>query len=274
LVNTLHWLFYIKPKVYNQKSTLAQLNNDINIESAMELFDTHCHIDFNDFDIDRDDVINGASKKGVNHILVPSVSQHNWHKTIDVCQHYNSCKLALGLHPVFIEQHQPQHLIELDLLIDQHAPVAVKQSLFFAKQLIIAKQHQLPVIIHNRKAHDDCLSMLKEYDINRGIIHAFNGSIQQAEHYIERGFLLGFGGMLTFERSRKLRELAKQIPLTSIVLETDAPDMTVKQFKGQRNSPAYIPYVLEALSEIKSLPLNDVAQITTNNATNMLGSNI
>jgi len=251
----------------------------------MELFDTHCHIDFNDFDNDRDDVINSASKRGVNHILVPSVSQQAWLKTIAICQQYNSCQLALGLHPVFIDQHQPQHLLELDQLIEQHRPIAVgeigldyyrkdldkdKQSLFFAKQLIIAKQHKLPVIIHNRKAHDDCLSMLKEFDINGGIIHAFNGSIQQAHHYIELGFLLGFGGMLTFNRSRKLHELAKQIPLTSIVLETDAPDMTVAQHKGSRNSPEYIPYIQQALSEIKSISQNDVAQITTDNANRLL----
>ena len=264
---------------------MAQLNNDINCESSMELFDTHCHIDFDDFDHDRDDVINNASKQGVKSLLIPSVSQRSWLKTITICKHYSCCQLALGLHPVFIEQHQPQHLIELDLLIDQHKPVAVgeigldyfrkdldksKQSLFFAKQLVIAKQHDLPVIIHNRKAHDDCLSMLKEHKINGGIIHAFNGSIQQAEHYIELGFLLGFGGMLTFERSRKLQELAKKIPLSSIVLETDAPDMTVKQFKGQRNSPAYIPYVLQALSNIKSRPLNEIATITTGNAKKLL----
>jgi len=254
----------------------------------MELFDTHCHIDFNDFDHDRDDVINSASKQGVNQILVPAVSQSNWLKTIDICQQYNSCRLALGLHPIFIEQHQPQHLVELDQLIEQHKPVAVgeigldyyrkdldkeKQLLFFSKQLVIAKQRKLPVIIHNRKAHDDCLSILKEHDISSGIIHAFNGSIQQAHHYIELGFLLGFGGMLTFDRSRKLKELAKQIPLTSIVLETDAPDMTVMQFKGQRNSPEYIPYILEAVSELKSMPSNEVAKITSNNANKLLKHN-
>ena len=264
---------------------MAQLNNDINLQSSMDLFDTHCHIDFDDFNHDRNEVIKNASQQGVNQILVPAVSQQRWLNTIDVCQQYDNCHLALGLHPIFIEQHQPQHLIELDQLIEQHKPVAVgeigldfyrkdldkdKQQLFFSKQLIIAKQHNLPVIIHNRKAHDDCLELLKEHKINDGIIHAFNGSIQQAHHYIELGFLLGFGGMLTYERSRKLRDLAKQIPLTSIVLETDAPDMTVKQYNGQRNSPAYIPYILEALSDIKSIPLNDVAQITTSNASALL----
>ena len=223
----------------------------------------------------------------VKQILVPSVSQKKWQKTITICQQYTQCRLALGLHPVFIDQHQPQHLIELDQLIQLHRPVAVgeigldyflkeldqqKQSVFFAKQLIIAKQHQLPVIIHNRKAHDDCLALLKEHQIESGIIHAFNGSIQQAEKYIEQGMLLGFGGMLTFERSNKLRALAKQIPLDSIVLETDAPDMTVAQYKGQRNSPEYIPLILQALAEVKSIPPEEVAFATFSNATRVLGA--
>lgn len=251
----------------------------------MKLFDTHCHIDFDDFENDRNDVIKRAKQHGVNRILVPAVSQKRWNKTIQVCQQHSECDLALGLHPIFIGEHQPQHLNELNDLVETHSPCAIgeigldfyvksldkeKQQIFFAKQLIIAKQHQLPVIIHNRKAHDTCLSMLQEHGINRGIIHAFNGSIQHAEKYIEQGFVLGFGGMLTFERSTKLRNLAKQIPLDSIVLETDAPDMTVAQFKGQRNSPEFIPYILNTLAQIKRLEPMAVAQITTSTAKRVL----
>ena len=249
----------------------------------MELFDTHCHLDFDDFDSDRDDVIKKAKQHGVNHILVPAVAQNQWYKTIKLSQQEPSCYLALGLHPIFIEQHQPQHLNELDELITAHKPSAVgeigldfynkaqshnneKQKLFFAKQLVIAEQHSLPVIIHNRKAHDQCILMLKEHGISSGIIHAFNGSIQQAEKYIEMGFMLGFGGMLTFERSTKLRNLAKQIPLTSIVLETDAPDMTVQQHSGERNNPQYIPYIAESLAQVLQCPIEQIAKQTTQNA--------
>ena len=248
----------------------------------MELFDTHCHIDFDEFEADRNSVISAAIEQGVQHILVPSVSQRRWNKTIDVCQQYQACHLALGLHPVFIAEHQPQHLVELEQLINQHKPAAVgeigldfyqkdadkeKQLLFFEKQILIAQQYKLPIIVHNRKAHDQCISLIKEMNFTHGgIIHAFNGSIQQAQHYISLGFLLGFGGMLTFERSRKLQNLAKQIPLSAMVLETDAPDMTVEQHKGERNSPEYIPYVLQALSNIKSLPPSEIALNTTNNS--------
>lgn len=256
-----------------------------------ELIDTHCHIDFDDFDHDRDQVISQAGKLGVSTIIVPAVSQANWPRTIDICHSYATNKnvrleLALGMHPMFIEQHQPQHLSELDQMINQHEPIAVgeigldfyhpnsdkdKQIAYFTKQLIIAKGQQLPVIIHNRKAHDECIRLLTEYQPAGGIIHAFNGSIQQAKKYIDLGFLLGFGGMLTFDRSNKLRALAKELPLESLVLETDAPDMTVSQHRGQRNSPEYLPLVLEALAKTKELPIAQVAEATSSNATRLFG---
>lgn len=249
------------------------------------LIDTHCHIDFDDFNNDRDLIIQQASDSGVLDIIVPSVAKSSWRKTIETCSHYSQCHLALGLHPVFIEQHQPQHLIELDSLVKSHSPIAIgeigldyflkkldkeKQLAYFSKQLIIAKQHNLPVIIHNRKAHDECINLLTEIGVNNGIIHAFNGSIQQAEKYIELGFLLGFGGMLTFERSTKLHRLVKQIPLESIVLETDAPDMTVEQHSGMRNSPHYLPYIVQSIAEIKEVPEHLVASMTTTNAQKIL----
>jgi TatD DNase family protein len=253
------------------------------------MIDTHCHLDFQEFDQDRDAVLQRCADNGINRVVVPAVSAASFTRTIDVCSGYPSLELALGLHPIFIQQHQPQHLIELDLLITQHEPIAVgeigldffekrlisenlkeKQIAFFAKQLIIAKQHDLPLIIHNRKAHDECLQLLTAQPLRGGIIHAFNGSIQQAEKYIALGFVLGFGGMLTFERSAKLRTLAEQIPLHAIVLETDAPDMTVSQHQGQRNSPEYLHYVQQALADIKNCSLETIAETTTATAKRVL----
>jgi TatD DNase family protein len=253
------------------------------------MIDTHCHLDFQDFDQDRDAVLQRCANNGVNRVVVPAVSAASFQRTIDTCNRHSSLELALGLHPIFIQQHQPQHLIELDLLITQHRPKAVgeigldffekrlisenlkeKQIVFFSKQIIIAKQHDLPLIIHNRKAHDECLQLLAAQPLRGGIIHAFNGSIQQAEKYIELGFALGFGGMLTFDRSSKLRKLAKQIPLPAIVLETDAPDMTVSQHHGQRNSPEYLHYVQAALANIKGCSLETIAKTTTATAKRVL----
>ena len=244
------------------------------------MIDSHCHIDFEAFDHDRDAVIKCALEKGVRSIIVPAVSADTFTRTIEVCRQHQELHLALGLHPIFIEQHQPQHLLTLDQYVQQHQPIAIgeigldffdkqadkeKQIAFFTKQLIIAKQQGLPVIIHNRKAHDHCIELIQEIKPAGGIIHAFNGSIQQAEKYIELGFLLGFGGMLTFERSTKLKNLARQIPLSSIALETDAPDMTVEQHKGERNSPSYLPFVQSALSSIKKISLDQVSRVTSEN---------
>jgi TatD DNase family protein len=248
------------------------------------LIDTHCHLDFTDFDHDRDVVLNSALELGVEKIIVPAVSQASWSRTSKLCATHSksspSLYLALGMHPVFIDEHQPQHLAELDELIDVHTPVAIgeigldyylqkldreKQRLFFTKQLIIANRHALPVIIHCRKAHDDCLQLLRQTPVKGGIIHAFNGSIQQAQAYLEMGFLLGFGGMLTYPRSRKLRGLVKQLPLTGMVLETDAPDMVVAAHQGERNSPAYLPMVAQSVAEIKQVSVDQVAMQTSRN---------
>lgn len=253
------------------------------------MIDTHCHLDFQDFDHDRQAVLERSHQKGVHHMVVPSVSASTFARTVEICKRHHELSIALGLHPMFIEEHQPHDLIELDQLIGTIDPIAVgeigldffdktltienlqeKQIAFFTKQLIIAKQHHLPVIIHNRKAHDECLTLLKEINVKGGIIHAFNGSIQHAKKYIELGFGLGFGGMLTFERSNKLRALAEKIPLSSIVLETDAPDMTVSQHKGQRNSPEYLLFIQEALASIKQVKPEIIANITTANARRIL----
>lgn len=256
------------------------------------LIDSHCHLDFAEFTPDREQVLADAKRAGVNNIVVPAVSQSTWQRTVKICRQHG-LPFALGLHPMFIDQHEPQHLLELNDMIISEKPVAVgemgldyfdrahhpakqpaKQVAFFTKQLIIAKRCDLPALIHCRKAHDECLSILRELQFRNGIIHAFNGSIQHAEKYIELGFLLGFGGMLTYQRSRKLRELAAAISLENIALETDAPDMTVKKHRGERNSPAYLPEVAKTLAEIKKRSVIEISMTTTNNVIRCLGEGL
>jgi TatD DNase family protein len=269
------------------------------------LIDTHCHLDFTDFDTDRNEVINCCAHAGVTTIIVPATQQATWQRTLDLISNHQTSKVsravslhaALGLHPVFNHAHQPQHLLELEQFARQYDPVAIgeigldfhssmkldstqkdKQLLYFEKQLVIARLLAKPVIIHNRKAHDECIKILQMLQAEKnnnsssirntkgGIIHAFNGSIQQAEHYMELGFYLGFGGMLTYPRSSKLQALVKAIPIEHIVLETDAPDMTVMSHRGKRNSPEYLPEVLHAVAQYKSLDVQEVAKHTTHNA--------
>lgn len=252
---------------------------------VMDLIDTHCHLDFAVFDADREQVMQHAREQGINRIVVPGVRANTWAALSSLCENNAGLYPAFGLHPVFLGQHQEGDVAALEAQLASSRPVAVGeigldfqmpeadksgQLALFNAQLALAEAARLPVILHVRKAHDQVLAILKRLSIRGGIAHAFNGSIQQARQYMELGFKLGFGGMLTFERSTRLRTLAKELPLDAIVLETDAPDLTVSQHRGERNSPAYLIYCLEALAEVREEDIEDVAKQTTMNALNVL----
>jgi TatD DNase family protein len=248
---------------------------------VMEIIDTHCHLDFEVFDVDREQVLQDAHDVGLAGIVVPGTHQQGWQNLLSVCAAHEVLYPAIGLHPVFLEQHQESDLGLLEKMIDQTRPVAIgeigldardsaldmdKQLFYFEQQLCIAKEKELPVILHILKTHEQALSLLKKYSVSGGTVHAFNGSLQQAGQYIELGFKLGFGGMLTYERSIKLRKLATELPLESIVMETDAPDMTVFQHQYERNSPVYLQYCLQALAEVRNETPEVIAKQTTENA--------
>ena len=252
----------------------------------MELVDTHCHLDLPAFDADRASVLQRCRDSGVNRIVVPGVQASGWDNLLRFCATETNLYPALGLHPVYLEQHGDEDLKALESRVAEHRPVAIgeigldyylkdldqtRQQDLLEAQLEIACAADLPVILHVRKAHERMLLTLKRIRVRGGIAHAFNGSLQQAAQYIELGFKLGFGGMLTFERSSKLRALAKALPLESIVLETDAPDMSVVQHRGERNSPEYLPYCLAALAEVRQADPQVIARQTTANAQEVLG---
>jgi TatD DNase family protein len=253
----------------------------------MRLYDTHCHLDVSEFEPDRDQVIERARRAGVSDFLVPGIRRDTWSGLLALCNRQAGCHPALGLHPVYLEQHAAADLEELDLWLARERPAAVgeigldfalkeldraRQQQLFDAQLALARRHELPVVIHCRKAHDAVLASLKRIPVSGGICHAFNGSLQQAQQYIALGFKLGFGGMLTYERSSKLRRLATELPLEAIVLETDAPDMTVASHRFQRNSPEYLPEVLQVLAALRALPAEAVAAATTANAEQLFGT--
>jgi TatD DNase family protein len=146
-----------------------------------------------------------------------------------------------------------------------------RQQELFETQLRIAREADLPVIVHVRKAHDQVLKTLRRIQVRGGIIHAFNGSLQQGEQYLELGFRLGFGGTLTYEGSKRIRRLARDLPLSAIVLETDAPDIAVASHRGERNSPEYLPECLAALAEVRGEDPAFLAQATGRNAEAVLG---
>lgn len=254
----------------------------------MELIDTHCHIDVEEFAADRAAVLARCRQAGVTRLVVPAVLASGWRHLLDLCAREPGLLPALGLHPVYLDRHRDADVAALAEWIARERPIAVgeigldyfvtdldrqRQQALFEAQLGIAREAGLPVILHVRKAHDQVLATLKRLRVRGGIAHAFNGSLQQAQQYIDLGFKLGFGGMLTYQRSSKLRALARDLPLDALVLETDAPDMTVAAHHGERNSPEYLPDCLHALAGVRAADPEEIARATSRNAEQVLGLN-
>jgi TatD DNase family protein len=196
----------------------------------MELIDSHCHLDVSAYDADRQAVLARARANAVAGIVVPGIQASGWKALLALCNDEAGLYPALGLHPVFLEQHQPADLQLLEAELAAQRPVAVgeigldfhvdgldheRQQDLFESQLALASAAGLPVILHVRKAHDQVLATLRRVRVRGGICHAFNGSLQQASQYSDLGFRFGFGGMLTFERSTRLRALARGITTRS-----------------------------------------------------------
>jgi TatD DNase family protein len=247
---------------------------------ALTLIDTHCHLDAPGFASRRAGVLQEARQAGVTQIVVPAVSATTFRDTLSMQQQY-ACLIAFGLHPVHIRQHQEQHLELLDTCLTRYHPVALgeigldawipdpdlpRQEALLVAQLKLAIKHALPVIVHCRRAHDRLLGFLRRYPVKGGFIHAFNGSAQQAEMYIRLGFKLGFGGAMTFEGSRRIRQLASTLPLEALVLETDAPDMRPAWDQTSPNHPANIARYAQLLAQLRNTTVEEIALATTRNA--------
>lgn len=244
--------------------------------------DTHCHLDAAEFGNTQADVVREARAVGVTRIVVPSVAGSNFKAVRDLCKQYPGCAPAYGIHPMYTDTAVPRHLDELSDYLKQHKPVAVgeigldffiqhydqtRQEHFFVEQLKLARDFDLPVLLHIRRAQDTILKHLRQIKVRGGIAHAFNGSRQQADEFIKLGFKLGFGGAMTHTRATKLRELAATLPLESIVLETDAPDIPPDFLdRGLPNEPKYLPRIAQTLADLRGMSLKDIGQATTENS--------
>jgi TatD DNase family protein len=248
--------------------------------------DTHCHLDASEFEDAQCSVVSNAQAAGVGRIVVPSVSLANLEIVRDLCAKFPSCAPAYGFHPMYVGDAMPADLDVLSDYLKQHQPVAVgeigldffiqhydqaRQEYFFVEQLKLAREFNLPVLLHLRRAQDTILKHLRQHKVCGGIAHAFNGSHQQADEFIKLGFKLGFGGAMTYSRATKLRELAATLPLESIVLETDSPDIPPEFLeKGLPNEPQYLPRIAQTLADLRGMSLEEVAKVTTENARSVL----
>ena len=251
----------------------------------MNWIDSHCHLDFEVFNEPL--ILNtNLRESGCAHVLVPAISEQYFSRVqkfqIDANQHHKDLVyIALGLHPYFLKEHKAPHLERLDCLLSEHRPMAVgeigldfalppetheSQIALFEAQVLLAKKHQLTIVVHARSSHDRVCSILKRHKfINGGIIHAFSGSFQQAQNYLRLGFVLGLGGALTYDRARAMHKMVQQLPSSAYVLETDSPDMAPAFARGQVNTPMNIPKIAQSIANLRGEALDKVYQDSTDN---------
>jgi TatD DNase family protein len=255
--------------------------------------DTHCHLDASEFGAEADAVAQRAGEQGVRWIVIPAVARDNFKTVADLAQPHANCVYALGIHPMYVEHADESDLdalraaaqaalqdprfvaigeIGLDFFVPglNQSPLREKQEHFYSEQLKLARDLDLPVLLHVRKSQDIILKYLRRIKVRGGIAHAFNGSAQQAAAFIELGFKLGFGGAMTFTRALQIRRLAAQCQLESIVLETDAPDISPMWLHPARNSPEQLPRIGEHLAQLRGISVADAAQATFRNACQVL----
>jgi TatD DNase family protein len=259
------------------------------LRADLPWIDTHCHLDAAEFDADRDEVIEATLHAGVEHIVIPAVDTHNFEAVAALARRIPGARYALGIHPLASLNAGEPELSVLDQALtsakDDPALVAVgeigldlfvmelqtdaaraHQEWLFGEQLRLARHHHLPVLLHIRRAQDRVLKALRGHPGVSGIAHAFNGSAQQAGFFMDLGFKLGIGGAMTFERALNIRRIARDVPLDALVLETDAPDIAPAWRYKTRNTPAEIPAIALALSALRQVPIEAIANATAGNA--------
>ncbi|MCS7260155.1 MAG: TatD family hydrolase [Anaerolineae bacterium] len=252
----------------------------------MEFIDTHCHLDFAPFDSDREAVVQRALAADVTTLINPGADLESSRRAIKMAERFPQVYAAVGIHPhdaatldetVLRELHQlalhPKVVAVGEIGLDYYRDLSsrAQQRRAFERQLALAATHRLPVIIHQRDAGQDVLSIVKSWraqhsDHPAGVFHAFSGDLALARQVIEWGFYIGIAGPVTYTNARRLPEILPHLPVESLVVETDAPYLTPHPYRGQRNEPAYLPLVAQRLAELLHMPLETLAAHLTENA--------
>ncbi|ATF94240.1 Uncharacterized deoxyribonuclease YjjV [Cedecea neteri] len=251
---------------------------------SFTFYDTHCHFDFPPFTGDEERSLALAAEAGVRKIIVPAVEAERFKRVLALAQNYPALYAALGMHPIVIEKHDEAGLAELEDLLRQKPekliaigeigldlyredPQLDRQEFILSEQLKLAKRYDLPVLLHSRRTHDKLALHLKRHNLPRtGVVHGFAGSLQQAERFIAMGYRIGVGGTITYPRASKTRDVMARLPLSSLLLETDAPDMPLNGWQGQPNRPERAAKVFESLCELRPEPPEIIANALKNNA--------
>ncbi|MFI8415072.1 TatD family hydrolase [Serratia sp. NPDC078593] len=253
------------------------------------LTDTHCHFDFPPFSGSEAESLQRAAAAGIERIIVPTVTADRFARVLRLAKDFTPLYAALGLHPLYIAQHHEAQLalladflasrpgklvavgeIGLDLYMEN--PQFTRQQALLSAQLKLAKQHDLPVILHSRRSHDQLAAALRRNDVpRRGVVHGFAGSLSQAQAFIRLGYYIGVGGTISYARAQKTRGVMAQLPLTSLLLETDAPDMPLAGYQGQPNRPERAAEVFEVLCQLRSESPEEIAAHLRQNTHRLFG---
>lgn len=258
-----------------------------------ELVDTHCHLDFDRFDEDREFVIERAVAAGVRRIVVPAIDLDNIQKVLSLADEYDPVFAAIGIHPNSSADWREEWLGRLRMKADHPKVVAIgeigldyyrdwsppsRQKIAFSAQLSLAGELGLPVIVHNRQADADVIQILerakRKWSQLKGVLHSFSSSWETAATALEMGFYIGFTGPITYKNANELRDVAARIRLDRLLVETDAPFLAPQQFRGKRNEPAYVIHVAEKLADVRSMALDEIARQTTANAERLFGKGL
>ena len=243
------------------------------------LIDTHAHIDmYEDFDA----IIKNAQDANIKKIIIPSVEEKYFEKIITIAETYENVFCQLGLFPSEAINWTDKTESKIKELANNKKVVAIgeigldyywdktyieEQKNIFKKQIIIANELKLPIVVHDREAHKDCIDILKEYNKTSNVIfHCFSGSVEMMKECVRLGWYIALGGVVTFKNAKKMKDVAKEIPLENLMLETDSPYLTPVPYRGKENQPAYIKYVAEEIAQLKNIPVDDIIKQTTNNS--------
>ena len=248
------------------------------------LFDTHVHLNARQYEKDREEVISRAFEAGVKHMVVVGFDEETIPLAIEIAEKYESIYAAVGWHPVdaidFVENKHIDYLRKLsehpkvvalgEMGLDYHWDKSPKevQMKVFRTQIRLAKEVGLPIIIHNREATEDVIQVLKEESANEvgGIMHCFSGTIDQMHRCVDLNFYISLGGPVTFKNAKEVKEVAKEIPLNRLLIETDAPYLAPHPNRGKRNEPAYVKLVAKEIASLRKMTYEEIGQITTENA--------
>ena len=252
------------------------------------IFDTHAHYDDEQFNEDRVELLNSMEEQGVGTIVNVSAAYNSCRKVIALAKEYPFVYAAVGIHPDEVGCLNEENFAQMKELFKEEKVVAVgeigldyywekeeraraRQQVVFARQMELARELKLPVIVHDRDAHADCMEITRRYPDVIGVYHCYAGHIEMARELLERGYYLSFTGVITFKNAKKAIEVIREVPIERLMVETDSPYMAPEPFRGRRNSSLYIYRMAEKIAEIKGMPVEDVERITTENGRRLFG---